>query len=92
MGSGEVVQGDASGDGIIDAVDFNMIANEILGYHQDNFNRAAADINGDNEVDAIDFNMIANKILYGNFDGVQGNKMNKKKTEITESEDSKEPM
>ncbi|MBO4641942.1 MAG: choice-of-anchor D domain-containing protein [Bacteroidaceae bacterium] len=84
--------GDVNSDGEVDAVDFNMIANKILGYHQDNFNRAAADINGDNEVDAIDFNMIANKILYGSFSGEQGSKMNKKKTETTESEDSKEPM
>ena len=85
-------KGDANGDGVVDAVDFNMIANEILGYHQDNFDRVAADINGDNEIDAIDFNMIANKILYGSFSGEQGSKKNKGKTKETESEDSKEPM
>ena len=80
--------GDVNGDGEVDAVEFNMIANKILGYSQDGFIRAAADINGDNEVDAIDFNMIANKILYGSFSGVQGSKMNKENKE----KDTKEPM
>ncbi|MBO4641669.1 MAG: leucine-rich repeat protein [Bacteroidaceae bacterium] len=65
------ILGDANGDRDVDAIDFNMIANDILGYSQSNFNRKAADINGDGDVDAIDFNMIANKILYGSFSGIQ---------------------
>lgn len=67
----DILLGDVNSDGEVDAIDFNMIANEILGYGQTNFNRRTADINGDGEVDAIDFNMIANKILYGSFSGVQ---------------------
>ena len=65
------ILGDANGDRDVDAIDFNMIANDILGYSQSDFNKRAADINGDGDVDAIDFNMIANKILYGSFSGIQ---------------------
>ena len=65
------ILGDANSDGNVDAIDFNMIANKVLGYDQSNFNIRAADINGDGEVDAIDFNMIANKILYDSFSGKQ---------------------
>ena len=65
------ILGDANSDGEVDAIDFNMIANKVLGYNQTNFNERAADINSDGEVDAIDFNMIANKIIYNDFSGKQ---------------------
>lgn len=58
--------GDANNDGGINAIDFNMIGNYILGNHgQANFNEKAADISGDGNVNAIDFNMVGNIILYG---------------------------
>jgi len=58
--------GDANNDGEIDAIDFNMVGNYILGNHsQANFSFRAADFNNDGDVDAIDFNMVANYILYG---------------------------
>jgi len=62
----EYAPGDANSDGSIDAIDFNMVGNYILGNHrQDNFSIRAADFNDDGYVDAIDFNMVANYILYG---------------------------
>jgi len=58
--------GDANNDGAINAIDFNMIGNYILGNHsQANFSFRAADINSDGDVNAIDFNMVGNYILYG---------------------------
>ncbi|MBP5426111.1 MAG: dockerin type I repeat-containing protein [Prevotella sp.] len=58
--------GDANNDGEIDAIDFNMVGNYILGNHsQANFSFRAADFNNDGDVDAIDFNIVANSILYG---------------------------
>lgn len=58
--------GDANNDGGINAIDFNMIGNYILGNHsQANFSEKAADISGDGNVNAIDFNMVGNIILYG---------------------------
>lgn len=60
------VPGDANNDQNINAIDFNMIGNHILGHSQNNFNIRAADINSDGDVNAIDFNMVANIILHGN--------------------------
>ena len=58
--------GDANNDGEINAIDFNMIGNYILGNHsQANFSFRAADFNNDGDVNAIDFNMVGNYILYG---------------------------
>lgn len=58
--------GDANNDGDINAIDFNMIGNYILGNHsQANFSFRAADSNNDGDVNAIDFNMVGNYILYG---------------------------
>lgn len=58
--------GDANNDGDINAIDFNMIGNYILGNHsQANFSFRAADFNNDGDVNAIDFNMVGNYILYG---------------------------
>ena len=59
------VPGDASGDGEVNAIDFNMIGNYILGDSQSGLNVKAADISGDGEVNAIDFNMVGNMILNG---------------------------
>ena len=59
------IPGDANGDGEINAIDFNIIGNLILGYSQTGVNEKAADINGDGEVNAIDFNMVGNIILNG---------------------------
>lgn len=66
--------GDANGDGEIDAIDFNIIGNHILGFGQSQFNAKAADINGDGEIDAIDFNMVANFILYGSYGGASASR------------------
>lgn len=60
------IPGDANNDGEINAIDFNMIGNHILGYSQPGINVKAADINGDGDVNAIDFNMVGNIILNGN--------------------------
>ncbi len=61
------IPGDTNNDGDINAIDFNMIGNYILGNHsQANFSFRAADFNNDGDVNAIDFNMVANYILYGN--------------------------
>ena len=68
------IPGDANGDGEIDAIDFNIIGNHILGFGQSQFNAKAADINGDGEVDAIDFNMVANFILYGSYGGASASR------------------
>ena len=68
------IPGDANGDGEIDAIDFNIIGNYILGFGQSQFNEKAADINGDGEVDAIDFNMVANFILYGSYGGASASR------------------
>ena len=59
------VPGDANNDGDVNAIDFNMIGNYILGRTQNGFNLKAADISGDDEVNAIDFNMVGNMILNG---------------------------
>ncbi len=59
------VPGDANNDGDVNAIDFNMIGNYILGRTQNGFNLKAADISGDSEVNAIDFNMVGNMILNG---------------------------
>ena len=59
------VPGDASNDGDVNAIDFNMIGNYILGRTQNGFNMKAADISGDGDVNAIDFNMVGNMILNG---------------------------
>ena len=59
------VSGDASNDGDVNAIDFNMIGNYILGRTQNGFNMKAADISGDGDVNAIDFNMVGNMILNG---------------------------
>ena len=59
------VPGDASNDGEVNAIDFNMIGNYILGQSQSGFNAKAADISGDGDVNAIDFNMVGNMILNG---------------------------
>ena len=59
------VLGDANNDGDVNAIDFNMIGNYILGRTQNGFNLKAADISGDSEVNAIDFNMVGNMILNG---------------------------
>ena len=59
------VPGDASNDGEVNAIDFNMIGNYILGRTQNGFNTKAADISGDGDVNAIDFNMVGNMILNG---------------------------
>lgn len=59
------IPGDANNDRSVNAIDFNMIGNYILGRSQTNFNVRAADINGDNSVNAIDFNMVGNMILHG---------------------------
>lgn len=67
--------GDANGDGEIDAIDFNIIGNHILGFGQSQFNAKAADINGDGEIDAIDFNMVANYILYGSYGGASASRV-----------------
>jgi hypothetical protein len=69
------IPGDANGDGEIDAIDFNIIGNHILGFGQSQFNAKAADINGDGEVDAIDFNMVANFILYGSYGGASASRV-----------------
>ena len=49
-----VVNGDASGNGIVDSDDIKVIAAYILGSKSDNFNFDRADINGDNRVDVAD--------------------------------------
>ena len=59
------VPGDANNDGAVNAIDFNMIGNYILGQSQSGFNVKAADISGDGDVNAIDFNMVGNMILNG---------------------------
>lgn len=59
------VLGDASNDGEVNAIDFNMIGNHILGQTQEGFNVKAADISGDGDVNAIDFNIVGNMILNG---------------------------
>ena len=59
------VPGDASNDGDVNAIDFNMIGKHILGQTQEGFNVKAADISGDGDVNAIDFNMVGNMILNG---------------------------
>ncbi len=59
------VPGDANNDGDVNAIDFNMIGNYILGQSQSGFNVKAADISGDGDVNAIDFNMVGNMILNG---------------------------
>ncbi len=59
------VLGDANNDGDVNAIDFNMIGNYILGRTQNGFNLKAADISGDGDVNAIDFNMVGNMILNG---------------------------
>ena len=59
------VLGDANNDGDVNAIDFNMIGNYILGRTQNGFNMKAADISGDGDVNAIDFNMVGNMILNG---------------------------
>ncbi len=59
------VPGDANNDGDVNAIDFNMIGNYILGQCQSGFNVKVADISGDGDVNAIDFNMVGNMILNG---------------------------
>lgn len=59
------IPGDANSDRNVNAIDFNMIGNFILGRSQIGFNEKAADVNGDGTVNAIDFNMIGNMILNG---------------------------
>jgi hypothetical protein len=59
------VPGDANNDGDVNAIDFNMIGNYILGRTQNGLNLKAADISGDGDVNAVDFNMVGNMILNG---------------------------
>ena len=49
-----VVNGDASGNGIVDGDDVKEIAAYILGSKSDNFDLVRADINGDGKVDVVD--------------------------------------
>ena len=58
-----VVNGDASGDGVVDSDDIKVIAAYILGSKSDNFNFDRADINGDNELNLSDLNALIDLIL-----------------------------
>ena len=66
-----VVNGDASGDGVVDSDDIKVIAAYILGSKSDNFNFDRADINGDNKVDVADL-VAAVNIMKASKAGVRG--------------------
>ena len=66
---GDIIAGDANGDGSVNVTDYLAIANYILGSNTANFDVAAADVNGDNDINVSDYVGVANIILYGNWQG-----------------------
>jgi hypothetical protein len=67
------IDGDLSGDGVIDVSDYIGVANYILGTPQTGITAEAADVNKDNLVDVSDYIGVANLILYNNIYGQTAN-------------------
>ena len=56
-------EGDANGDGTVNAADIVEVVNYIMGHPSDKFNEGAADANGDGTVNAADIVTIVNIIM-----------------------------
>ena len=63
------IDGDISGDGIVDVSDYTGIANYIHGKTPTGFDVKAADVNDDNVIDVSDYTGIANIIHTGSVHG-----------------------
>lgn len=59
----DIAQGDANGDGIINAADIVEVVNYIMGNPSEGFNNTPADANGDGTVNAADLVVIVNMIM-----------------------------
>ena len=59
----EAKQGDANGDGMVNAADIVEVINYIMGISSDKFSDTSADINGDGVVNAADIVQIVNIVL-----------------------------
>ena len=59
------IEGDANGDGLVNAADIVEVVNYVNGQPSNNFKFTTADLNKDGKVNLTDINMIANKILLG---------------------------
>ena len=66
FGAGTGGNGDANGDGTVNAADIVEIVNYIMGSASDKFNEAAADVNGDGVVNAADIVAVVNIIMAAN--------------------------
>ena len=55
--------GDINGDGVVDALDVNIVINIVLGKASASSYPGIADVSGDNTVDVNDVNMVINIIL-----------------------------
>ena len=60
-----IIQGDANGDGTVNAADIVEVVNFIMGHSSGKFKEDAADANGDGVVNAADIVAIVN-IIMGN--------------------------
>jgi surface protein len=81
------VTGDASGDDVVDVLDYTGVANYIHGRVPAGFNVRAADVDENNVIDVSDYTGIANIIHYGSpygRNGVQG--MPKRAADQTDAE------
>ena len=65
VAQGKISRGDVNGDGEIDIIDVNCIANVILGAEDGTKYEGRADVNKDGSIDIIDVNVVINIILGG---------------------------
>ena len=57
------LEGDANGDGVVNAADIVEVVNYIMGHPTNKFDAAAADANSDKVVNAADIVQIVNIIM-----------------------------
>jgi hypothetical protein len=62
-GEASVLEGDANGDGVVNAADIVEVVNYIMGSPSEKFDENAADVNGDKYVNAADIVGIVNLIM-----------------------------
>ncbi len=62
---GDVLKGDANGDGLINVSDIVEIVNYIMGKPSNNFKQDAADVSGDGEVNVTDIVKVVTIIMSG---------------------------